>query len=148
MTARRDLRRQRDVCHRPWPPAADRLSGLTKVSGFCAEGARLVRQVEERSGWINQDSAANAGAVLAAADIAQAMRRVQSLIEARHDGMGNGVAFSPVIRPALEKHTWWPLMAWVGQTRGAVSKIGDAFAVPSFLRIVDGGPGALHPRAP
>src|ERR1700712_4880709 len=102
---------------------ANRLSGLTEVSGFCAEGAQLVRQAEERLRRINQDSSANESAQQAAADIVQAMRRVQRLIEAHHDGVGKGMAFSPVVRPAPEKRHWWPLMAWVGQFRAAASQI-------------------------
>ena len=100
---------------------ANRLSELPEVSGFCAEGAQLVRQAEERLHRISQDSEANEGTRQAAADIVRAMRRVQLLIEAHQDGTGKGMAFSPVVCPAPEKPRWWKLTAWVGQFRTAVS---------------------------
>ncbi len=116
-----------------------RLSEPPEVSGLRAEGAQLVREAEERLHRINQDSRANEGTRQAAADIVQAMRRVQLLIEAHHDGMGKGMAFSPVVRPAPEKRRW-PRMAWVGQFRAAVSQIGD-FALTWFLQIAGADPG-------
>src|SRR4051812_42313853 len=102
------------------------LSELSEVSGFRAEGAQLVREAEERLQRINQDSNANEGARQAAADILQAMRRVQLLIEAHHDGMGKGMPFSPIVRLAPEKPRRGPIMAWIGQVRVAVSQVGGA----------------------
>ena len=108
---------------------ANRLSGLTEVSGFCAEGAQLVRQAEERLHRINQDSRANESARQAAADILQAMMRVQLLIEAHHDRAGMRTVLPPAICLAPEKRHWWPLMTWVGQFRAALAQIGGAFAL-------------------
>ena len=88
-----------------------RLSELPEVSGLRAEGAQLVRQAEERLHRINQDSRANESARQAAADIVQAMRRVQLLIEAHHDGAGMRAVLPPAIRLAPEKRRWWRLAA-------------------------------------
>ena len=108
---------------------ANRLPGLSEADGFRVEGAQLIRKAEEQLRQITQNSNASEGERLAALRIVEAMKRVQLLIEAHHDGGGMRTVLPPVVRLAPEKRRWWPLMAWVGQFRAAVSQVGGVFAL-------------------
>ncbi|KAB1072955.1 hypothetical protein [Methylobacterium planeticum] len=90
---------------------ANRLGERSEVDSFCVQAAQLVREAEESMHQIISNTRACDAERLAAVEILEAMKRVQLLIEAHHDTVAKGMAFSPVVRSIPEKRRRWRFIA-------------------------------------